>query len=170
MTLITVSNTFNWSDLQVLATKMQHQRKPHVKKHCQSWDLLTGKHKHTHTHTHIHTHTHTHTHTNPLTAIFLIYSVVCWKLMFQSHQYKAISIPILTKWSLWCNELGLHVWHSIAYFLEHLIIILYRTKCPGDQVLIGHSVLKDAKTTGYQTCRQQNLWLWTKHEKMNSVS
>ena len=54
---------------------------------------------------------------------------------------------------------------SIAHFWTP-----YRTKYPGDQILIGHSVPDEAKRVGHQTCRKLNPWLCINHEKVKFTS
>ena len=60
--------------------------------------------------------------------------------------------------------------HSPNYSVAHCFWWPYRTNCPRDQILMGHGVLitqkKKKKKRGHQTCRQQNLWLSTKNEKI----
>ena len=56
--------------------------------------------------------------------------------------------------------------HSVL----HIFLAPYRTKCPGDQILIGLGCPDDAKTVWLHTYWKQNMLLWTKQEKLKFTS
>ena len=60
-----------------------------------------------------------------------------------------------------CQQTNLRLCPLVGLYATLAVLHVFwapnRTVCPGDQTLIGYSVLKVQKTVGHQTCREQSL-------------